>query len=143
MFKTGIAASLAYLTSANSIPIYGFYPGFVQGGNKFNISIEMFYDAACTDSAQQNDVMNDLLTHTWHGALVSDQISLKISFFSLPYHLHSYQITELFAYFMDLCDVDASTCLFNEYKDYCLENVETNLSLTNLGKNEFITYWTT
>lgn len=87
--------------------------------------------------------MNDLLGHLWHGAPVIDQVSLKITFFALPYHFHSYQVTELFAYFMDLCETDASNCLFNQYKDFVFENVDTNLTLTNLGKNEFITYWTT
>ena len=76
MMKTLFAASLAAIASANSIPIYGYYPGFVQGGKKLNISIEMFYDSICTDSAAQNDVMNTLLTTTWHGAPVFDQISL-------------------------------------------------------------------
>lgn len=51
MMKTVFAAALAALASANSIPIYGYYPGFVQGGNKLDISIEMFYDSICTDSA--------------------------------------------------------------------------------------------
>ena len=39
--KTFFAASLAAIVSANSIPIYGYYPGYVQGGNKLNISIEI------------------------------------------------------------------------------------------------------
>ena len=103
----------------------------------------MVYDAACSDSAAQNLVMNQLLTTMWHGAPVLDQIKLSITFFALPYHLHSYQVTELFPYFMDNCVTSPSTCLFNEYKDFALANVSTNLSLTNLGRNEFITYWTT
>ncbi len=141
--KTLFAASLAAIASANSVPIYGYYPGFVQGGNKLNISIEMFYDALCDGSAAQNTVMNSLLTTMWHGAPVFDQISLKITYFPLPYHYHTYQVTELVPYFMDLCVTSPSTCLFNQYKDYAFANVQSVLALTNLGRNDFITYWTT
>jgi|LakMenE01Jun11ns_1017448.scaffolds.fasta_scaffold9834109_3 hypothetical protein len=72
MFKTAFAATLAALASANSIPIYGYYPGYVEGGNAFNISVDLFYDTMCTDSAAQNQVINDLLGHLWHGAPVYD-----------------------------------------------------------------------
>lgn len=143
MHKTLIASAYAALAAANNIPIYGYYPGFVQGGNKLGISIEMFYDSLCTDSAAQNIVMNDLMGHIWHGLPVFDQISLDITFYALPYHYHSYQATELFPYFMDLCVSDSTQCYFNQYKDFCLNNAVQTLALTNLGKNEFITYWTT
>lgn len=103
----------------------------------------MVYDACCTDSMAQNEVMNQLLTTQWHGAPVFDQIKLSITYLSLPYHLHSYQVTELVPYFMDNCVADPTNCLFNQYKDFAFANVNTNLSLTNLGRNEFITYWTT
>jgi len=143
MMKTAFAAAFAALASANSVPIYGYYPGFVQGGNKLEISIEMFYDSICTDSAAQNQVMNDLMGTMWHGSPVFDQVSLKITYFALPYHYHSYQVTELFPYFMDLCVTSPNTCLFNAYKDYCFDNALSVLALTNMGRNDFITYWTT
>jgi len=143
MFKAAVAATLSALASANNIPIYGYYPGFVQGGNNLNISIEMFYDSICTDSKAQNEVMNKLLTTNWHGAPVFDQISLKITYFCLPYHYHSYQVTELFPYFMDQCVTNPSGCLFNQYKDFCFDQALNVLSLTNMGRNDFIQYWTT
>lgn len=142
MFKSAIAASLAALATANSVPIYGYYPGYVEGGNALNISIEMFYDSICTDSAAQNLVINELLGHLWHGAPVYDQVKLMISYMPLPYHYHTYQTTELMPYFMDLCIADTTSCYFNEYKDFCFENATSVLSMTDLGKNEFITYWT-
>jgi hypothetical protein len=79
----------------------------------------------------------------WHGAPVLDQIKLGITFFALPYHYHTYQVTELYVYFMDQCVASPSTCLFNEYKNFAFDNALLNLSLTNMGRNEFITYWTT
>lgn len=44
---------------------------------------------------------------------------------------------------MDNCVSDPNNCLFNQYKDYCFENAEYVLSLTNYGRNEFRTLWTT
>ena len=93
----------------------------------------MVYDSICTDSKAQNYVMNELLQTEWRGAPVIDQIRLAISYTTLPYHLHSYQVCELFPYFMDLCIADPNTCLFNQYKDYAFEQALYILSLTDQG----------
>ena len=51
MFKQALTvAAVAGLASANSVPIFGTYPGWVQGGNKLNIDIEIFMDYLCADS---------------------------------------------------------------------------------------------
>ena len=44
---------------------------------------------------------------------------------------------------MDQCIISPSTCLFNEYKDYCFDNALSVLAMTNYGRDDFITYWTT
>lgn len=44
---------------------------------------------------------------------------------------------------MDLCKSNPAGCLFNQYKDYCFDNYEYVLSLTNYGRDDFITLWTT
>ena len=51
MKTLAFAASLVAFASANRIPIYGEYPGFVQGNNALGIEIQMVYDSICTDSA--------------------------------------------------------------------------------------------
>jgi hypothetical protein len=59
MKKFAFAASLAALAAAqNPIPIYGYYPGFVQGGNALGISVQLVYDPICEDSDAQNTVWN-------------------------------------------------------------------------------------
>ena len=35
---------------ANSVPIYGTYPGWIQGGNLANIEVEIFIDYLCYDT---------------------------------------------------------------------------------------------
>lgn len=80
------------VATANSVPIWGDYPGFVQGGNAFGIEVQLIYDSICTDSAAQNLVMNQLLQTAWRGAPVIDQIKLAISYTTLPYHYHSFQV---------------------------------------------------
>jgi hypothetical protein len=37
--KAAVAATIAAIASANSIPIFGRWPGFVQGGNKLDITV--------------------------------------------------------------------------------------------------------
>ena len=72
--QSAILASLAAAASAfhNSVPIYGTYPGYSQGSDKLNISIEMFMGTICSDSAAQNDVLNSLMVTEWQGAKVEE-----------------------------------------------------------------------
>ena len=48
---------LASAVTANSIPIYGSYPGWVEGKNKTGIEIEIFYDLLCSDSKAADPVV--------------------------------------------------------------------------------------
>jgi len=34
----------------NSVPVYGSYPGWIQGGNLANIEVEIFFDYLCADT---------------------------------------------------------------------------------------------
>jgi hypothetical protein len=139
-----ISATIAAMAGAhnNSVPIYGTYPGYSQGANKLDISIEMFLGPLCGDSADQNDVLNSLMVTEWQGAKVRDQITLKITPFTLPYQVHSYPVTELFPYFMDLCISDSSKCMTALYKDYAYEHFSTILSMTDYSEDSFIVWWT-
>ena len=42
-------AAIAAAASANSTPIYGFYPGWVEGDGAVHIQIELFEDYLCSD----------------------------------------------------------------------------------------------
>ena len=56
--------------------------------------------------------------------------------------MHSFPVTELFPYFMDLCVADSTQCMTALYKDFAYEQLHTILSMTDTGKDDFITWWT-
>ena len=75
----------------NSVPVYGTYPGWIQGGNLANIEVDIFFDYLCADTkaafplfvAALETKVSDTLT-------LKDIIRVKASSFPLDYHLHSW-----------------------------------------------------
>ena len=65
-----VAAPTAFVGS--QLPIYGTYPGWVQGQGKVNINVEIFMDFLCSDSKAQNPIWNELLSTPWLDGTVSD-----------------------------------------------------------------------
>ena len=92
MFKTALAsAALIGLAAANSVPIYGTYPGWIQGGNLANIEVEIFIDYLCSDSKNVYPAVKEAMeTEVEEGITLLDAISLKVSSFPLDYHVHSW-----------------------------------------------------
>ena len=92
MFGTTIfAAVIAALASANSVPIFGTYPGWIQGGNKANIEVEIFFDYLCYDTRVNFPyTLAALSTEVEKGVTMMDNITLKMSSFPLDYHIHSW-----------------------------------------------------
>ena len=136
------SAVLAALANANSIPIYGTYPGYVQGSGATGITVEVFMDYLCSDCYNLNPVLEDVLTQEWLGGTVADQIALAITPFPLPYHVHSYQVAELVPYFMDLAiETSNSVSLSNAYRDLSFEYLSTILSMKDTSLNDFVTWW--
>ena len=43
-------ALIASMAAANSVPIFGTYPGWIQGGGEANIEVEIFMDFLCSDA---------------------------------------------------------------------------------------------
>ena len=125
-----IAAVLAALASANSTPIYGKYPGWLQGTDKKSIQVELFEDYLCSDCKAFNPVFEELLTTAWLDGTVEDQIGVGTTPFPLPYHVHTYQVNQLVPYFMALCDT-GKACLSAEYKDFAYAQQATNLSMVD------------
>ena len=113
-----VMASLESVALANRTPIYGSYPGYTNGKGGTGISIELFFDYLCSDCQNENPVINDLMKHEWLGSTVADQVYVSYTPFPLPYHVHTYEVSRLVPYFMDLCIADSTKCLSNEYRDY-------------------------
>ena len=117
-----IAAGLAALTSANSTPIYGKYPGWTEGSDAKGIQVELYEDYLCGDCFRFNPIFEELLATEWLDGTVADQIGVGVTPFPLPYHVHAYQVNQLALYFMELCD-EGTACLSNDYKDFAFENM--------------------
>jgi len=139
-----LAALAASVTAySNSVPIFGTYPGFSEGEDAVGIQVDLFIDLLCGDCARENPVINELMTTEWLGGTVADQIKVSFTPFPLPYHMFSFQVSQIVPYLMDLCVTDASQCdLQFQYKDYCYTQFDTVLSSTNLSVDEFIPLWT-
>ena len=113
-----VAAALESIALANRTPIYGTYPGYTVGKGKTGISIELFFDYLCSACQSENPIMNELLTQEWLGSTVEDQIYVSYTPFPLPYHIHTYEVSRLVPYFMDLCIYDSTQCFSNQYRDF-------------------------
>ena len=72
--KTAFVATIASQAFAfsNSIPIYGTFPGWVDGLGKAKIDVALYFDLLCADCAAENPVINQLLTTPWLGGTVAD-----------------------------------------------------------------------
>ena len=66
------SAALAALCSANSTPIFGTYPGWLEGGDKFGIQIELFEDYLCADCLAFNPIFEEVLDTPWFVGTVRD-----------------------------------------------------------------------
>ena len=51
-------ALLLTSVAANSVPIYGTYPGWVIGNGQAGINVEVVIDLLCTDCMANNDIWN-------------------------------------------------------------------------------------
>ena len=65
-------AVICSIVKANSTPIFGTYPGWVEGRNHANIQVELFMDYLCSDCADFNTVWEEVLTTKWLDGNVYD-----------------------------------------------------------------------
>lgn len=63
-FASTLAATAAAL-NPNSTPIYGTYPGWVEGSGKAQIDLELFEDFLCSDCLAMNPTIEALMTTPW------------------------------------------------------------------------------
>ncbi len=66
------ASLLTTLAAANSVPIYGTYPGWVVGEGRTGINVEIHLDLMCSDSAANNPIWNEVLATPWLDGTVAD-----------------------------------------------------------------------
>ena len=142
MTRTFMTAAIAAFASANNTPIYGNYPGWVEGGGKAGIQIEVFFDFLCSACLAENPVWEETLTQTWLDGTVLDQLNVAYTPFPLPYHIHSWQVGQLVPFFNDLCTEDSTQCALNDqYKDFSFKMQPTILGMTSTAQEDFITWW--
>ena len=120
LFNVAALSAVTYAYSGNSTPIYGTYPGWLEGSNSKNIQIELFEDYLCSDCKALNPVFEEFLDTAFLDGTVRDAVTVGLTPFPLPYHVHTYQVNQLVSYFMDLC-VSGKGCYSNEYKDFAYE----------------------
>ena len=115
------AAVIANLVSANSVPIFGTYPGWRQGGNARNIEVEIFFDYLCADTkASYPYTVEAFNSEAEAGLTWLDAVDLRLSAYPLDYHLHSWQVAQVLPYFLDLC-AEGTACNMNEYLAFGLD----------------------
>ena len=84
-------ALIAGMAAANSVPIYGTHPGWIQGGGEANIDIEIFMDYLCSDTKSLYPAfLGAMETEVESGFTVLDAVTLKVSPFPMDFHLHSW-----------------------------------------------------
>ena len=103
----------------------------------------MFLDLMCSTSAAVNPIWNETLQTPWLDGTVSDQVYWAYTTFPLPYHVHTYQVTQLVPYLQSICANDPSSCLMDAYKDYAFSQLDQVLSEVDVSQDAFITQWTT
>ena len=87
---TALSLAAGIVAVPNSRPIYGTYPGWIQGGRKAGIDILLFEDFMCSDCLAFNPIWEETLTQSWLGSTVQDQIAYAVTPFPLPYHVHAW-----------------------------------------------------
>jgi len=73
-----------------------------------------------------------VLDEPWLGGTVRDQVYWAYTPFPLPYHIHTFQVTQVVPYLQALC-YEQGNCLLNEYKDYCYSELPNVLAETDVS----------
>lgn len=135
-------AALAGLATANSVPIFGSYPGWVAtGGNQLSIEIEIFMDFLCSDAKAAYPTVKQMLDSKLTDDLtVREAALLKVSSFPLDYHLHSWQVAQVLPYLLDDAAISQAPRM-NQYLDIGFQYQDTVLGKDDMSKEEFIPYW--
>ena len=74
------------------------------------------------------------------GKKYGDLIDMRITPFVLPYHIHSYQMTQVFPLLDDLCS-SGGKCLHNEYAELCWGHMPETVRAKDKSEKEFTDEW--
>ena len=120
-------------------------PGWQLGTKGAEVEVRVFYDLECPDSLDAHNVWKQLLTEPSpiEGQTYHDFVSLIVNPFVLPYHVHSFQSTQIIPYLFDLCEADYSQCLMDKYAELCWANLDTTLTQTDVSEVDWEDQWTT
>ena len=75
------------------------------------------------------------------GKKYSEVLSVKVSTAVLPYHLHSFQVTQLVPYLNDLCISDSTKCYQDEYATLCWANLDWVVRDNTTNEVDFMKGW--
>lgn len=142
MSKIFAVTFLASAALSNNVPIYGNYPGWVTGEGRTGITVEIFVDLMCSACQHYNPIWNEVLQTPWLDGTVSDQVNWAYTPFPLPYHVHTFQVTQIVPYLQYLCATDPNQCgTLSAYKDYCYTQLDYVLSETDTSQDAFVKQW--
>ena len=99
--KFAVLATLAGVASAgNPVPVMPTLPGWRLGSPDGEIDVRVFYDLLCPDSMDAHYIWKDLLNKASpiNGKTYGDVVNMRVTPFVLPYHVHSFQITQVVPY---------------------------------------------
>jgi len=124
---------------SNSVPISSTSPGWKLGTVGAPIQIRVFYDLLCPDSKDAHYIWKSLLPQESHikGKKYSDLVDMNVVPFVLPYHSHSYQITQVVPYLSDLCASDSTKCYFEKYAELSWSQWESILGQKDVSIDDF------
>lgn len=127
--------------SNNSVPIFGTFPGYIEGSAASGITVNLIYDYLCSDCLAENPIIEELMQSAFLDGTVADWVQFTYTSFPLPYHTHAYQVNQLVPFFMDLCIESDSTCFNDSYRDFAFANQSTILGMKDTSQNDFVDWW--
>ena len=93
--------------------------GLEQGGNKYNIDIELIYDLGCDKCKAEHPVFQQFLQQPFLDGKVIDAVNVRYAFHPLPFHYGAWIMTKLVPYMQDVCyDQAPNTKQCTTFVDY-------------------------
>ena len=99
----------------------------------------------CPDSRDAHYVWKDELfpkqTSVVPGKTYEQIVDMHVTPFVLPYHLHSFQMTQVLPYLTDLCTADSTQCYQDAYSELCYKNLDWIVKANDVSEDSFEQEW--
>mmetsp|Transcript_32481 Transcript_32481/g.49702 ORF Transcript_32481/g.49702 Transcript_32481/m.49702 type:complete len:223 (-) Transcript_32481:18-686(-) len=119
-----LSASAALAEAFNNhIPILAKLPAWQRGNPEGELDIQVFYDPLCPgsrDASRSWDAIADKESPV-AGKTYAELANFRVSLSVLPYHLHAYQMTQLYYYFFQ--QKAEGLDLLQDYLEFCWDNI--------------------